>query len=140
MPSPTPPDFVSTWLESTRQARSEGTREAFAIVEDGAFLGWAGSPMIDRAGRTVELGYMVTPAARGRGVATEALRLLTVWAFDELDAVRAELKIGAPNEASKRVGVNCGYVHEATLRSTYRSNKPRWDLEIWSRLASDPYA
>ena len=138
MPSPIPPDFVDTWLESTRQARAAGTREAFAIVDgDGAFLGWAGSPMIDRAARTVELGYMVTPAARGRGVATEALRLLTVWAFDELGMLRAELKIGAENGASKRVAANCGYAREAVLRSTYRKEKPRWDLEIWSRLAID---
>jgi RimJ/RimL family protein N-acetyltransferase len=138
MPAPVPRDFVATWLESTRQGRIEGTREAFAIVGgDGSFLGWAGSPMIDRAGRTVELGYMVTPAARGRGVATEALRLLTAWAFDELGAVRAELKIGAPNEASKRVAVHCGYTYEATHRSVYRKDKPRWDLEVWSRLATD---
>jgi RimJ/RimL family protein N-acetyltransferase len=138
MPSPLPAGFVATWLESTARARADGTREAFAIVDgDGTFLGWAGSPMIDRAGRTVELGYMVTPGARGRGVATEALRLLTAWAFDELDAVRAELRIGAENEASRRVAVRCGYAHEATLRSSYRKDKPRWDLEIWSRLATD---
>jgi len=137
MPSPAPPDFIETWLASTAQARAEGIREAFAIVdEDGAFLGWAGSPRIDRAGRTVELGYMVTPAARGRGFATEALRLLTSWAFDELGAERAALKIGAENEASKRVDEHAGYSHEATLRSvSYKDG--RWDLEIWSRLPAD---
>ena len=40
-------------------------------------------PTRDHEGREVELGYAVTPAARGRGVATAALLAMARWAFAE---------------------------------------------------------
>ena len=135
---PAPPGFARTWLEGIERDRREGTRDAFAVVDgDGVVVGWAGAPRIDRAAREVELGYMVAPGARGRGVATEALRLLTAWAFEDLGAVRAELFISTENEASKRVAERCGYQREAVLRSAHQKQGIREDVEIWSRLATD---
>jgi RimJ/RimL family protein N-acetyltransferase len=71
VPVPIPPDFPRTWLRRYEEGRRDGTREAFAIADgdDGRFLGAAMAPRIDRKGRTAELGYVVAPAARGRGVA-----------------------------------------------------------------------
>jgi RimJ/RimL family protein N-acetyltransferase len=138
LPSPCPPGFAKTWVGVYDVGRSEGTKEAFALIEDnGTFVGAAVAPRIDRAARTAELGYTVSPDARGRGVATEALRLLTDWAFDELGALRLELLIGVENEASKRVAARCGYVREGVLRSFYVKPGVREDTEIWSRLPDD---
>jgi RimJ/RimL family protein N-acetyltransferase len=137
VPEPVPPDFASTWLAWYEEGRREQTREAFAIVEDGSFLGLALAPRIDREEQTIELGYVVAPAARGRGVATEALRLLTEWALAE-NALRVELWIDVVNQASKRVAGRCGYVREGVLRSIYFKKDRRHDFEIWSRLPSDP--
>src|SRR5581483_8558705 len=89
VPEPAPPGFARTWLERYEEARRAGTREAFAIVgDDGNFLGLALAPSIDEDGRTAELGYVVAADARGRGVATEALRQLTAWAFEERGMLR----------------------------------------------------
>jgi RimJ/RimL family protein N-acetyltransferase len=139
-PIPVPTDFGASWLARYEQGRRHGTREAFAIVDSDsqAFLGIAVAPRIDRNAKEAELGYVVAPAARGRGVATEALRLLTEWAFAELGAMRLELLIGVENEASKRVAARCGYVKEGVLRSLYFKQDLREDTEIWSRLPSDP--
>jgi RimJ/RimL family protein N-acetyltransferase len=141
VPDPPPPRFVQTWLAAYEDGRREGTRDAFAIVgeDDGEFLGIAVAPQIDRAARTAELGYVVVPAARGRGVASEALGLLTDWAF-ALGMERLELLISIENEASKRVAARCGYVHEGVLRSHYVKGDLREDTEIWSRLPSDAAA
>lgn len=139
VPEPVPPDFARTWLERYEEGRRDATREAFAIVEDGGeFLGLALAPRIDREARTAELGYVVVPRARGRGVATEALRRLTDWAFAELDMFRLELMISVENGASKKVAERCGYVREGTLRSLYFKQGAWEDTEIWSRLATDP--
>jgi RimJ/RimL family protein N-acetyltransferase len=70
-------------------------------------------------------------------VATEALCLLTEWAFSELGMQRLELLISVDNEGSKRVAVRCGYVREGVLRSHYFKSGLREDTEIWSRLPSD---
>jgi len=139
IPEPSPPGFARAWLERYEEGRAEGTREAFAVVdEDGHLLGLAVAPTIDRETRTAELGYIVAPAARGRGVATAALRELTEWAFSELGMLRLELQISPGNTASKRVAERCGYVLEGVLRSHYFKQGRREDTELWSRLPADP--
>ncbi|HJQ50872.1 MAG TPA: GNAT family N-acetyltransferase [Gaiellaceae bacterium] len=141
VPEPVPPGFAQAWLEIYEEERLAGTREAFAIVDDGGeVLGLALAPKIDRETRTAELGYVVAPEARGRGVATEALRRLTAWAFDELEMFRLELLISVDNTASKKVAERCGYAREGVLRSAYFKQGRREDTEIWSRLATDPWS
>jgi RimJ/RimL family protein N-acetyltransferase len=138
VPDPVPPGFPETWLGRYEEGRREGTREGFAIVGDeDDFLGVAVVPRLDRDTRTAELGYVVVREARGRGVATEALRLLTEWAFGS-GMVRIELLISVDNPASKRVAERCGYVREGVLRSLHVKQDVREDTEIWSRLVDDP--
>jgi RimJ/RimL family protein N-acetyltransferase len=142
VPMPTPPDFPEHWLAMYLAGRAEGTRVGFAVVDEetGEYVGIAVAPTIGPDAATVELGYVVAPIARGRGVATAALRLLTAWALSELRAERLELRISVDNVASKRVAERCGYVREGVLRSLYVKEGLREDTEIWSRLASDPPA
>ncbi len=128
---------IAEWYARYEAGRVDGTREGFAILSDG-FAGIAVAPRIDRLARTVELGYVVAPAARGRGLATAALRELTRWAFDLLSAMRIELLIDVANEPSRRVALRCGYILEGTMRSTYLRDDVRSDTELWSRLPSDP--
>jgi RimJ/RimL family protein N-acetyltransferase len=137
LPEPPPPDSPRRGSGSTSAARRDGTREGFAVVDDGEFLGLALAPRIEREARTAELGYIVAPGARGRGVATMALRLLTGWAFEELGALRLELLIGVENPASKRVAERNSYRLEGVLRSLHFKQGLREDTEIWSRLPTD---
>jgi RimJ/RimL family protein N-acetyltransferase len=138
IPEPVPPGFARTWFDRYEESRREGTREAFAIAGDGGeFLGIALAPKIDRDTATAELGYIVAPEARGRGVATEGLRQLTAWALD-LGMQRLELLISVDNVASKKVAERCGYVRDGVLRSAYFKQGLREDTELWSRLPTDP--
>jgi RimJ/RimL family protein N-acetyltransferase len=139
LPVPPPPGFERHWLDRYEAGRRDGTREAFAVVDDdGGFLGMAMAVDIDREAREVELGYIVAPAARGRGVATAALDELTRWAFAELDALRITLIVDVENRASARVAERCGYVLEGVMRSSYLKDDLRIDAGLWSRLPSDP--
>src|SRR6266576_5955176 len=140
VPDPVPPGWEHEWLEFYEEGRREDKREAFAVVDadDGSFLGLGLAFGIDGEGRQLELGYVVAPEARGRGVATRTLELLTHWGFSELDALRIELWISADNEASKRVAANVGYRYEGTLRSFHFKQGIRDDFEVWSTLPSDP--
>ena len=139
LPVPPPPGYEREWLDRYEVGRRDGTREAFAAVDDdGSFLGLALAVDIDREAREVELGYFVAPAARGRGVATAMLDELTRWAFAELDALRITLIIDVENRASARVAERCGYVLEGVMRSSYLKDDVRIDAAVWSRLPSDP--
>lgn len=138
MPSPVPDGFGPAWLGRYESGRADGTREAFAIVDGEEFLGIAVAPAINATARETELGYMVAPWARRRGAATEALLQLTRWAFDDLGALRAYLRINVGNDASRGVALRCGYTYEGTLRSTWFKDDLRVDTEVWSRLPDDP--
>jgi RimJ/RimL family protein N-acetyltransferase len=93
---------------------------------------------LELEGRQGELGYITGPAARGRGVATRTLRLLTDWAFAELGLERIELWIDIANAGSEREAERVGYAHEGVLRSYWVKEDMRRDIGIWSRLRTDP--
>lgn len=140
IPNPPGDDFAREWLERYQQGRRDGTREAFAaIAPDGELAGLALAPAIDVVGQEAELGYVVAPAARGRGVATAMLRELTRWAFEDRGLLRVHLIIDVDNPASLAVARNAGYTLEGTLRSTFvKVGAPRADVTLWSRLPDDP--
>jgi RimJ/RimL family protein N-acetyltransferase len=139
IPVPVPDGFARTWLDMYEQARRDGTREAFAaFAADGAFAGLALAPEIDQEGRQLELGYIVSPGMRGRGIGSAILRALTAWAFEEVGAQRIFLLISVGNEPSLRVAERCGYVKEGVMRSLHLKQGIRGDATLWSRLPTDP--
>jgi RimJ/RimL family protein N-acetyltransferase len=127
VPVPVPADFASGWIGRYEEGRRQGTREMFAVFDrDGAFAGQA------------ELGYLVVPELRGRGLAVAILGELTRWAFEDQGLHRVELVIDVTNEGSLKVARRCGYFHEGTRRSTWlKAGFPRVDATIWSRLRTD---
>lgn len=141
VPEPPPPGFPRAWLARYQAARGDGSAEAFAAVgDDGEFLGLALAPEIDRDAAEVELGYVVAPAARGRGVGTWMLRSLTEWALVTLGAQRIVLIIDVANPASERVAERCGYTREGVMRSIHLKAGVRVDAGLWSRLPGDQAA
>jgi len=139
VPEPVPAGFAETWFARYERGRADGTRMNFAILEgpESRFAGFGVAPVIDTEAATAELGYGVAGWARGRGVATAALRELTSWAFTELGMVRLELLIDVDNPGSQGVARNCGYTLEGVLRSAYVKPGRRTDTQIWSRLVTD---
>jgi RimJ/RimL family protein N-acetyltransferase len=138
VPSPWPEGYERSWLDGYVQG-PEGARAAFAVVDEatGEFVGFAALVTIDQEGREAEAGYIVSPQARGRGVAARALRLLTDWALNELALERVELRITPENLGSIRVAERCGYVREGVLRSVHFKQGERSDLVVYSRLPTD---
>jgi RimJ/RimL family protein N-acetyltransferase len=139
IPDPPPARYARTWLDRYQEGRADATREGFDVFDGaGAFVGLALAPQINPEGNELELGYLVAPDARGRGVASEMLRWLTRWAFDELGAERAYLIIDVENAASQSVATRCGYQREGVMRSMHLKQGRRIDAQLWSRLPSDP--
>jgi len=138
VPEPVPPDFDETWTSSYEARKAVGTAMNFAVEDDrdGTFLGIAVAPSITAADHAAELGYVLAPAARGRGIATEALGLLSGWAFAQ-GMHRLYLVISVENDASKRVAQRAGYQFEGVLRGVHVKQGRFEDVEYWSRLATD---
>jgi RimJ/RimL family protein N-acetyltransferase len=85
-----------------------------------------------------EIAYVVALAARGRGIATRVVRLLSEWAFAELGFERLQLSIHPENGPSRRVAEKAGYRYEGTLRSTNVIRGNRVDSMMFSLLPGDP--
>lgn len=134
------PDEAAAWIGKYIEGWTDGTRAGFSVHgPQGEFLGMASIIKLELDARQGEIGYMLAPTARGRGIATAAVKLLTEWAFDELGLVRLELRIDDSNEGSIAVATRAGYVHEGTMRSLYFKDGRRVDTAVYSRLAGDPW-
>ena len=84
-----------------------------------------------------EIAFVVAPAARGRGIAPEAVRLLSAWAFSTLGLARLQLSIAPENSPSVRVAEKAHYRYEGLLRSLKVIRGKRVNSLLYSRLPED---
>ena len=138
LPSPYTEQDAETFIGHSRESWDSGESFNFAIVD--AETGRLAGSIAMRARRfsTGHFGYWVAREARGRGVATEALRALCRWAVDSLDVKRLELLTDPENVASQRVAEKAGFQREGVLRSSleYRDGTRR-DSIIFAALAGE---
>lgn len=121
-------------------ARLRGDELNLAVVDaaDVARV-WGGASLyeVDLDHARAAVGYWLAPSARGRGVATRTLRLLSRWAFAELSISRLELTCAPDNVASQRVATRCGFTREGLLRSHIRFQGGRRDTVMFSLLPGE---
>lgn len=87
--------------------------------------------------RRGEAFYWLDQRFRGQGIASEALNLITDWAFAEHGLARIHLVTHLANPASQRVAQRCGYQREGVLRAWEPINNDQPDVVMWSRLSTD---
>lgn len=78
-------------------------------------VGWVSLRIAERDTTTGEVGYSVIRAFRGRGIATEALRVLLGEAFEQAALKRLHAYCVPENAASRRVLEHAGFVRDAML-------------------------
>jgi len=112
------------WLEAQRQGWTDGRRRSFAVraIEPGDESGRVVGNVVLKgcqAGKgAAEVGYWTAVTARNRGIASQAVDLLTAWAFETfgpLGLQRLELLHQQDNFASCRVAQKSGYALIAVL-------------------------
>jgi ribosomal-protein-alanine N-acetyltransferase len=116
-----------------------GDRVSFAVAEADDDTRLLCSMSVQRIfrGNSAEIGYWTAPWARGRGVTTNAVRLLARWSLAEFELRRIELVIAVENTASNRVAERAGFTNEGVLRQ-YRENKGVWrDHVVWSLVRGE---
>jgi RimJ/RimL family protein N-acetyltransferase len=137
IPSPYTEDDARAFLEHSRLTWDLGEAYSFAVVDDdGQLLGSIGMRILRFS--TGHIGYWVAPDARGRGVATTALKTLCRWAVDDLSLKRLELMTDPANIASQRVAEKAGFQREGIHRSglEYRDGT-RTDSVMFSLLPEE---
>jgi RimJ/RimL family protein N-acetyltransferase len=107
----------------------------FAIEVDGAPAGGIGFAVGTDVERfSAEIGYWLGEAFWGRGIVTEALSLVTDYAFTRMNLLRLFALPFADNAASARVLEKAGYAREGLLRSaSVKFARPR-DQYVYARV------
>lgn len=82
----------------------------------------------------IEAGYFVLAAYTRRGIATEALRGITRYAFEQMGVLRVELQCSADNEASRSVAEKCGFRYEGCMRQRNRKKDGTLVDRLWFGL------
>ena len=83
------------------------------------------------------LAVSVFPQERGRGVASQALRLAAIWGLRQLGLRRVFAEAAADNQASIRAIEKAGFQREGILRAHCKTHGRRHDCVMFSLLPQD---
>lgn len=118
-----------------RQEAGEALDLAIATKDTGAVLG--GIQLVLREHGRGEVAYVLARDARGRAIATRALRLLSRWALRSLRLARLEAPIPVDHHAAIRVAARAGFHRDGVLRAYVELHGERVDVAMWSLLRRD---
>jgi RimJ/RimL family protein N-acetyltransferase len=116
--------------------RDRGLLAPYVIedTETGRILGGANLRLFDSMRDTVELGYWLFVDARGRGVATRAVRALVEDSHSRgIARVEAHVRLG--NIPSERVLERAGFEREGVKRKLLRHGGTRVDATLFANVA-----
>jgi RimJ/RimL family protein N-acetyltransferase len=113
------PDAVDSYIATALAGKQAGTVMPFVIVkrEGGQVAGSMRFWKIDRANRKLEIGHSwLRTSAQRSGVNTEAKYLLLAYAFEVMNAVRAQFTTDELNEKSRAAILRIGAKQEGVVR------------------------
>ncbi|MEU7600259.1 GNAT family protein [Streptomyces sp. NPDC041003] len=84
--------------------------------------------------RASSIGLWIGKAARGRGIATEAVTRVFRWGFEDLGLPIITWSANVGNEASRAVAAKAGFQMEGTLRLRTMSQGALRDCWVGSLL------
>ena len=139
VPFPYAEEHARIWIEQTIRDWDDRRQAAFAVTDaaTGEVVGAIGLRLYEDYALQASIGYWVAKEARGRGVATGALRLVSRWALRELGLPRVQLVTDPENVPSQVVAERAGFRREGLLRSYIELQERRRDCLMFSLLADE---
>ena len=131
-----PPGANERWYAS-RNERSDRLDLAVVDLATGGCVGEVVLNEWDEGNGSCNFRTVIGPAGRGRGLGTEAVRLIVGYGFEQLGLHRIGLEVYAFNPRARRVYEKVGFVAEGVLREVLRDGD-RWvDATVMSILATE---
>lgn len=125
-------------LDLNRARWTRGTRATFSVCDpSGACLGhvWIAVDQADPHRGSV--GYWLLAEARGQGLATRSVQLVSRWALGELGMGRLSVSVEPSNDRSQGVAKRSGFVKEGLLRAYEEIGGRRVDCDVFSLIPAD---
>lgn len=105
----------------------------FTILYGKEVVGAVGIHMESHRPYCGEVGYFVDEASWGKGIAVDAVRLIEIFAFEELSMIRIEINMVKANKASERVAIKAGYRKEGIARKKLMLNGKGLDCYVYGK-------
>ncbi len=133
--------------EAEVTARVEGAAEraragravqlAVSTAEGESLLGEVSLHSFAWKHRRCEIGFWIAPAARGRGLASDAIGRTLQWAFEDLAIERMEMATTPGNVPTRALARRLGFVQEGVQRKRNLERGQRVDMVIFGLLARE---
>lgn len=131
-------EYDRNWLDDKMRNTQKQIYLMICLKENEKPIGYLSLTNIEHLNKKSTLnGYMIAAQYQGHGYATEAMKLIVQYAFDELGMNRIEIIFLDQNEVSFHVGKKCGYIQEGLLRDYVYKGGCYHDVKICSILRSD---
>jgi ribosomal-protein-alanine N-acetyltransferase len=136
LPAHADADQARAFIDRQRGRLAEGAGLSFAVADASTdeATGTIGLWLHDLAAGRATAGYSIAPAHRCRGIAADALRALTAYAWTIAHLHRIELYIEPWNTASIRTAESAGYQSEGLLRSHQQIGTTRRDMLLHATI------
>lgn len=132
-------EYTKAYLGSLKSYYKLGSFYDWAIIweEENKMIGTCGFTSVNIPNNSAEIGYVINPDYRGRGIAAEAARTVMRFGFREMELNRIEARYMVGNDASKRVMEKLGMTFEGVYRSSVCVNGIYRDVGMCSILKSE---
>jgi len=84
-----------------------------------------------------KLGIKYSKKNRGKGYATEAVKIFVNHLFESKQINRIEIRIAVGNKASEKIAQKNSFIHEGINRQAAYSRDKHHDMYIYSMLRSE---
>ena len=131
-------DYVQRTDASLRTQRELPFVIEYGNGDDKVFAGTISFHSLSVNNSVSELGYWMTSAMRGKGIATTAARMLTDYGFATIGFKRVEALVDTANVASTALLETAGYQREGLLKSKVtRDDGRQVDMYIYAALPEE---
>jgi len=113
-------------------------REILFVIDygngaDRKFAGEISLHSVNIRNHTAEIGYWIDPSQRGKGIGTQATKMITALGFDEIGFKRIEALVDVDNHHSQKLLLSAGYEKEGIMRNKVtREDRGQIDMALFA--------
>jgi RimJ/RimL family protein N-acetyltransferase len=130
------PGDTEWYLQQYRSRNLQPDRLDLAVIDkaSGRCVGEVVLNDWDEGNNSCNFRTFIGPSGRGRGLGTEALRLIVGYGFERLGLHRISLEVFTSNPRARHVYEKAGFVAEGVLRQAFRYGGTWIDATVMSIL------
>lgn len=127
--------MIDSFAKNFQEKRA--IRWGIVVKETGDFVGTVGFNNLQLWSKRAEIGYDIHPAFWRKGYASEAVKEVLAYGFQELDLFRIGAITYPENEASSHLLLKLGFQKEGLLRGYIYQGNQSIDALVYSVLKTD---